>query len=108
METAEFSIANLTEALDNPCNYPAHTFFMDYTGEVLMCAHDWGKKAIVGNMKESTFLEIWNGRKFTTLRKNLLNGNRKFSPCDVCNVDGTRMGIEHAKSWNRLNQEGSQ
>ena len=41
MENAEFAINNLSESLTSPCFYPAHTFFLNYTGEVLMCAHDW-------------------------------------------------------------------
>ena len=34
MENAEFVINNLSESLTSPCFYPAHTFFLNYTGEV--------------------------------------------------------------------------
>ena len=101
MAGAEFSIADLTEPLQKPCYYPAYTFFMDYTGEVLMCAHDWGKQAIAGNLYETSFTEIWAGKRFSKWRENLLNAKRGFKPCKVCNVDGTRMGLEHAEAWSR-------
>ena len=48
----------LEKKLDHPCYYPSYTFFMDYNGDVLMCAHDWGKKRILGNLKKKSFLEI--------------------------------------------------
>ena len=101
MEGAEFSIGSLESALKIPCYYPAYTFFVDYTGEVLMCAHDWGKKAVVGNLNESSFLEIWGGPIFSEHRRRLIKGDRDFSPCDVCNVQGTRMGRAHAKEWRK-------
>ena len=105
MEKAKFRIENLQNAWDKPCYYPANTFFLNYTGEVLMCAHDWGKKAIVGNLNNEAFFDIWNGKKFSSLRHNLLNGNRNFKPCNVCNVEGTRMGIEHADSWKQFSKK---
>lgn len=100
MESAEYKIGNLQNPLSLPCFYPAYTFFMDYTGEVLMCSHDWGKKAVVGNMNIEGFFEIWTGKKFSKLRKALIKGNRKFSPCNICNVEGTRIGKEHSDAWN--------
>ncbi len=105
MAGAEFNIANLNDPLEKPCNYPAYMFFMDYTGEVLMCAHDWGKKAIAGNLHEKSFWEIWTGKRFLKWRTQLLNGNRQFNPCNVCNVDGTRMGEQHAEAWKALSEK---
>ena len=99
MENAEFSIQSLKEPLKQKCYYPHYTFFMDYTGEVLVCSHDWGKKLVVGNLQNQSFKEIWLGKKFEFARKRLGNGDRKFSPCNKCDVDGTLMGKEHFLSW---------
>lgn len=99
MSNAEFQIGNLKEAWNNPCFYPANTFFLDYNGDVLMCSHDWGRKQIVGNLKQETFLEIWQGPRMSGIRKMLLNGDRSVTPCNICNVQGTRMGVEHANAW---------
>ena len=51
MQNAEFQIKNLSNPLKNPCFIPSYTFFLDYQGDVLMCPHDWGKKLILGNLK---------------------------------------------------------
>ncbi len=99
MLKAEFAIGNLDKPWDNPCYYPSNTFFLDYNGDVLICAHDWGKKATVGNLINETFFGIWTGNKFSSMRQNLIAGNRRFMPCNICNVEGTRMGREHAEAW---------
>ena len=69
---------------------------MDYNGDVLICAHDWRKKYIVGNVYKESFLDIWTGKRFMNARKLLLEANRNFSPCNVCDVDGTLIGKTNA------------
>jgi len=103
MDNAEYKIPSLKEPLKKPCYYPHYTFFMDYTGEVLVCSHDWGKKLVVGNLKNENFIDIWRNQKFSLARKNLYQANRNFSPCDKCDVTGTFMGHSHAKAWENLN-----
>ena len=92
MENAEYKISSLKNPLNNPCYIPSYTFFFDYLGDVLMCPHDWGKKIILGNLKKEKFLDIWFKDRSMKIRQNLFNKNRKFSPCNVCDVDGTFMG----------------
>jgi radical SAM protein with 4Fe4S-binding SPASM domain len=92
MENAKYKIPKLKKPLNNPCYIPSYTLFFDYIGDVLMCPHDWGKKIILGNLKEERLIDIWFKKKSMKLRKNLVNANRKFSPCNVCDVDGTLMG----------------
>ena len=99
MDNAEYIIPSLKEPMKNPCYYPHYTFFMDYTGEVLICSHDWGKKLVVGNLNDENFIDIWCNQKFNLARKNLFNANRNFAPCDKCDVAGTFMGGHHAKAW---------
>ena len=65
---------------------------MDYQGDVLMCPHDWGKKIILGNLNDSSLLDVWFSKRSMAIRKQLNNSNRSFSPCNVCDVDGTLMG----------------
>ena len=102
MKNAEYQIDPLNKSLTDPCYYPHYTFFMDYNGDVLMCPHDWGKKRILGNLNNSSFMEIWNSRMAKINRKNLYKGNRNFSPCDVCDVKGTLIGEKHALAWEDL------
>ena len=99
MKNAVHKIKPLTKSLKALCYIPSYTFFLDYNGDVLMCPHDWGKKRILGNLKFSTFKEIWTGKLANLSRKELIKGNRNFSPCNVCDVSGTLMGEKHANAW---------
>lgn len=92
MENAEFKINSLKEPLKKKCFIPSYTFFLDYQGDVLMCPHDWGKKMILGNLKEKNLLDIWFDKKSLKVRKLLNNANRNFDPCNKCDVEGTLMG----------------
>lgn len=99
LKNAEYKVMPLKDPLKKNCNYPAYTFFVDYNGDVLMCAHDWGKKRILGNLNKKTFYEIWNSQYALISRKKLLNKDRNFSPCNVCDVQGELIGNEHAAAW---------
>lgn len=97
MENAEYKIPGLKNPLNNPCYIPSYTLFFDYLGDVLMCPHDWGKKIILGNLKKENLLDIWFKEKSMKIRKNLVNSNRKFIPCNTCDVDGTLMGQKNSQ-----------
>ena len=99
MENAEHSIAALKDPLKEPCYYPSYHFFIDYTGEVLMCGHDWGKKNILGNVKDSKLMDIWTSKIAMMSRKALINSERSFSPCNLCDVKGDLTGKNHSKIW---------
>ena len=99
MKNAVHSIKPLQKTMDDPCNYPAYSFFMDYNGDVLMCSHDWGKKNILGNFKKQKLKEIWLNEKSNESRKKLINSDRNFSPCNVCDVNGELVGSTHAEAW---------
>lgn len=96
MENAEFQIKTLKSPLKNPCFIPSYTFFLDYQGDVLMCPHDWGKKLILGNLNNERLIDIWFSKKSMKIRKMLNQSNRNFSPCNVCDVDGTMMGKKNS------------
>jgi radical SAM protein with 4Fe4S-binding SPASM domain len=100
MEKAEYQIKNLSEPLKKPCFIPSYTFFLDYQGDVLMCPHDWGKKLILGNLNKEKLANIWFSKKSMKLRKMLNKSNREFSPCNVCDVDGTMMGEVNSNFFN--------
>ena len=100
MENAEFKIDSLKEPLKSPCYIPSYTFFLDYQGDVLMCPHDWGKKVILGNLNKEDLVEIWFSKKSMKIRKMLNNANRNFTPCNVCDVEGTFMGEKNSGYFN--------
>ena len=51
-----------------------------------------GEKIILGNLMQNSILDIWFSEKSLRIRKQLGSKNRNFSPCNVCDVDGTLMG----------------
>ena len=102
MKNASHKIEPLKKALNTKCTYPSYTFFIDYNGDVLMCSHDWGKKMILGNLNKNTVLEIWTSKKSMKVREMLINSNRNFSPCNVCDVNGSLIGSSHADAWTKI------
>ena len=100
MQNSEFKIAALKEPMKNPCYIPSYTFFLDYQGDVLMCPHDWGKKVILGNLRKEKIFDIWFSKRSMNIRKMLNKSNRNFTPCNVCDVDGTFMGEKNATYFN--------
>ena len=64
-----------------------------------MCPHDWGKKIILGNLNKTNFTDIWFSKKSMKIRKMLNRSNRNFTPCNVCDVDGTIMGEVNSKYY---------
>ena len=102
MENAEHAIPSLKEPLKTPCYYPSYTLFIDYNGDVLMCSHDWGKKNILGNLKKEKIMDVWLSDNAMMSRKNLANGDRGFSPCDVCDTGGSLIGEKHVEAWKKI------
>ena len=100
MTNAEFKIEALKEPLKKPCYIPSYTFFLDYQGDVLMCPHDWGKKVILGDLNKEKLKDIWFSKRFMGIRKMLNKSNRNFTPCNVCDVEGTFMGEKNSKYFN--------
>ena len=100
MTDAEFKIDALKEPLKKPCYIPSYTFFLDYQGDVLMCPHDWGKKAILGDLNKEKLKDIWFSKRFMGIRKMLNKSNRNLKPCNVCDVEGTFMGEKNSEYFN--------
>jgi len=102
LKNAEYKILPTKETLKKKCFYPSYKFFMDYNGDVLMCSHDWGKKNILGNLKNENFLDIWLNNKTQTARNRLNVGDRGFKPCNVCDVEGELIGKTHYEAWKKI------
>ena len=62
-----------------------------------------GEKNNFGKLKKKEkLIDIWFKEKSIKIRNALTNSNRNFSPCNVCDVDGTLMGKK--KMLNILNK----
>lgn len=51
-------------------------------GDVLMCVHDWGRKTVVGNVRESTIEEVWRGPAMREIR--LALSRRQYGDVGAC------------------------
>lgn len=90
---------NITEQdipnISNPCYMPFYKLYVDWNGNILVCDNDWGRKGIIGNVQQNTVKDIWLGKELNAYRKQLQHGDRyKLSPCNTCNIQGTRFGKE--------------
>ncbi len=94
-----------TLPLENKCYYTHYRMMIDHTGDALMCPHDWGKKYIAGNLNDENIIDVWLGDKLGEARRRLANANRNFSPCNVCDVEGTLQGVKHFEMWQNYNSK---
>lgn len=91
----------LNKPIKNKCYYPFYMMFVDYTGEVIICSHDWGKKLIVGDLKADSVVKVWTNSLMHLARKRLDRGDRQFSPCNECDVKGILIGRDHYQKWKK-------
>ena len=83
------------------CYYPSYSVMIDWDGNIYLCPQDWQRKISMGNIMQADFFEIWTDTMITKYRKDLLKGNRKNSPCNKCNAEGTVLGKKHAEAWKK-------
>ena len=93
------NVSVLASPMKHACYYTHYRMMIDYTGEVLLCPHDWGKRLIAGNLSQEHLVDIWTGPALSSVRNRLGAGDRAFPPCDKCDVLGTRQGGDHFKAW---------
>jgi len=71
------------------CEYPFQQFNVTANGNVSQCCCDLNFANPMGNIKFQSLKEVWGGKKFIELRKNLLSGDRQSNPlCSKCDFYG--------------------
>ena len=53
-------------------------------GDVLPCCFDKDAKYAMGNLNEQSFMEIWQGEKYKSFRKKVLNKRKSIDICRNC------------------------
>ena len=67
------------------CAYPFYVLAVNANGSVSVCGNDWSYNTSVGNIKETSIKNIWNGEKLFELRKMFLEFRRKENKaCGDC------------------------
>ncbi len=68
-------------------NRPIERMHILSDGRVIFCCQDWSHSVVLGNIKDNTISEIWNGEKYNKVRESLYNKNCE-SPmiCQLCKL----------------------
>ena len=62
--------------------------YIRFNGDVVLCCTDYEAKVILGNVRESSLHDVWNGPVATSIRASFLSGRiGELSLCGVCKVD---------------------
>jgi radical SAM protein with 4Fe4S-binding SPASM domain len=64
------------------CPMPFAMTSILHNGDMLMCVHDWGRKVVLGNLRDATIAELWNGDRMREVRR--LISERRYSEIDAC------------------------
>ena len=99
VEIKAAGVERLREPMKRRCHYPFYMTMVDWDGSVLLCTHDWGKKLVVGNVRDATLRDLWESDTMKRVRQSLAGANRDFAPCNICDVDGTLMGGRQFDAW---------
>jgi len=70
--------------MEAPCLTPWISTYITATGKVLPCCYLTNEKYVMGNINESSFMEIWNGEKYQNFRSLLINSRRNIKECYRC------------------------
>jgi radical SAM protein with 4Fe4S-binding SPASM domain len=58
-----------------------------WNGDVPACCADFGEEYILGNLKETPLLELWNGERMRALRQLQVEGRaQEIEPCRGCDA----------------------
>jgi len=67
------------------CPYVFYSFAINSDGLASLCFLDWSRKLLIGDVRETSVKNIWNGRKLCEYQKMFLRRQRKEYPmCREC------------------------
>ena len=64
------------------CPIPFATTNILHDGSMLVCVHDWNRNETLGNVRDSTISELWNGDRMRELRR--LVSERQYEKVPAC------------------------
>lgn len=76
--------------LDNHCWKMWHSCVITWDGKVVPCCFDKDAHFVLGDLKQQTFEEIWNGEKYNEFRASLLRSRSEIEICKNC-TEGTKV-----------------
>lgn len=64
------------------CPFPWNALVVFWNGDILPCTQDFFGRSVVGNVKDSSLLDIWNGERMVDLREKL--AHRSITDLPAC------------------------
>jgi radical SAM protein with 4Fe4S-binding SPASM domain len=64
------------------CPLPFAATNILHNGDMLMCVHDWGRKEVIGNVRDATIADLWNGPRMREIRR--LVSQRRYDELPAC------------------------
>jgi len=89
-------------ALRTPCQRLWTGLNVHFDGSVVPCCLDFNDEYVVGNVKEQTLEQIWNGEKFRKIRE--LHKNKQWGTilmCKNCRVHEYQFSKEWVNYWSK-------
>lgn len=66
------------------CPFSWQYVVVQWNGDVVACCRDYNAENVMGNVKNESLTEIWNGKAFESFRKNMVTGNYQNNICGPC------------------------
>ncbi len=74
-----------TKARYAPCTFLWYAVFVLWDGTIVPCCVDWWGEYTLGNIRDTSLEQVWNGEKMRYLRATLANGRYQLIPlCREC------------------------
>lgn len=74
-----------------PCELPNRVLYIKPDGTVTACWSDFFNVQVMGNVAESSLLDVWYSNEFLAMRDNINRGNRaKQELCAKCDYNGAK------------------
>lgn len=70
--------------LKSACMFPFEQFVVRPDGKVSLCCNDALGKMTMGDLTTDTILNIWNGKRYNTIRKNMVTNRNLNFLCKDC------------------------
>ena len=67
-----------------PCPFSWQYVVVQWNGDVVACCRDYNAENVMGNVKDSSLVEIWNSKAYTSFRENMISGDYQNSICGPC------------------------
>jgi radical SAM protein with 4Fe4S-binding SPASM domain len=75
---------NIKSELLNKCWKMWHSCVITWDGDIVPCCFDKDAKYKMGNIKDQSFKEIWNGTKYQEFRSRLFTNRKEIDICKNC------------------------